>query len=265
MEIGNGIVKDGDDVLILLEDGTTYLLKVRRGKTFGTHLGNLRYDEMIGKNFGDFLRIEKGKAYILKPGMDDYIRKMKRATQIVYPKDIGYILIMLDVKNGDRIIDAGLGSGAMCGALARYVGENGRIYAYERREKFVEIARENLRRWGVLERVEIKLKDVEEGFDEKDVDAIFLDLPEPWCCLDKAWNSLKFSGRIGIICPTTNQVQKVLLEMENLGFVRTKVWEIMHREYKPNPERLRPVDRMVAHTAYLIFGIKVKTGKECES
>ena len=258
------VVKAGDDVLILLDDGNTYLLRMKEGTSFGTHLGNLKHDEIIGRKFGDILEIEKGKVYILKPGIEDYIKKMKRATQIVYPKDIGYILLMLDVKPGDRIIDAGLGSGAMCGALARYVGDDGKVYAYERREKFVEIAKNNLKRWGVMDRVEIKLKNVEEGFDEENVDAIFLDLPEPWCCLDKAWDALKPSGRIGIICPTTNQVQRVLSDMYEMGFVKVRVWEIMHREYKPNPERLRPVDRMVAHTAYLIFGVKINTGRECE-
>jgi len=251
-------LKPGDDVIVMLEDGSTYLINLKTDAKFGTHIGNIEHSDLIGKSFGDTFNIGEKIAYILEPTMVDYIFKMKRRTQIVYPKDSGFALLMLDIKEGDRVIDAGVGSGAMCGLLARYVGKSGKVFAYEKREEFAELARKNLERWGVADRVEIKVRDIAEGFDEENVDAFFLDVPDPVPHIENVWKVLKGSGRIAVLCPTTNQVQNVIEKMNKIGFVRIEVWESLYRQYKTNPKRLRPFDRMVAHTAYLVFGIKVK-------
>ncbi|MCX7668431.1 MAG: methyltransferase domain-containing protein, partial [Atribacterota bacterium] len=178
-------------------------------------------------------------------------------TQIVYPKDLGYILLYLDIKAGDRVIDVGLGSGAMCGALARIVGTSGKVYAYEKREEFIRVAVENLSDWNVLDRVEIKPKDIEQGFEEQDVDALFLDVPQPWDYLTQCWEALRGGGRIGIVSPTASQVMEVLKGLHALPFLSISVWESLFREYKTNPSTFRPLDRMVAHTTYMIFARKV--------
>lgn len=247
-----------DRVYIWLEDGRDYLVRVIPGKSLGTHLGNLELSDLLGREFGEYVLTSKGKkAFLLQPGVVENIFHMRRKTQIVYPKDLGYILLMLDVKTGDRVIDVGLGSGAMCGALARLVGENGRVYAYERREEFIALAEDNLREWGVAERVTIHLRDIEEGFVEKDVDALFLDVPEPWRYLRQCWEALRGGGRMAIVSPTAGQVMEVLRGLEALPFVDVQVWESLFREYKPNPATFRPFDRMVAHTTYMIFARKV--------
>lgn len=251
-------IEKDNRVYIVLEDGKDYLVRVTPGKTLGTHLGNLELSELLGKEFGEYVCTSKRKkAFLLQPGVVENIFHMRRKTQIVYPKDLGYILLMLDVKEGDRVIDVGLGSGAMCGALARLVGASGRVYAYERRGDCIVLAQENLKEWGVIDRVTIHLQDIEEGFVERDVDALFLDVPEPWKYLKQCWDALRGGGRLAIVSPTAGQVIEVLRGLGALPFVTVQVWESLFREYKPNPLAFRPFDRMVAHTTYMIFARKV--------
>jgi len=149
----------------------------------------------------------------------------------------------------------------MCGALARSVGNMGRVFAYERRKDFYDIAKSNLEKWGLLDRVELKLKDISEGFDEK-VNAIFLDVPDPWNYISNCSKALLGSGNLAIVCPTTNQVQKVIEAIESENFIMVEIWESLFRKYKPVSERLRPFDRMVAHTAYMIFARKAEKRRE---
>ncbi len=256
-------IQNGDRVYICLEDGKEYLLRVEKERVFGTHLGNLHLGDCIGREFGGWIYTSEGKrAYLLQPGIVENIFHMKRRTQIVYPKDLGYILLFLDVKAGDRVIDVGLGSGSMCGALARAVGKEGRVYAYERREEFIPVAMTNLAEWGVLDQVTIKCWDIEQGFAEQDVDALFLDVPQPWDYLKQCWAALKGGGRIAIVSPTASQVMEVLRGLNSLPFLQVSVWESLLREYKPNPATFRPFDRMVAHTTYMIFARKIFSAVE---
>lgn len=251
-------IREGDRIYLYLEDGKEYLLHVKEDRVFGTHLGNIVLRDILGKESGEYVLTSEGKkAYLFQPGIVENIFHMRRRTQIVYPKDLGYILLYLDVKAGDRVIDVGLGSGAMCGALARIVGPLGKVYAYEKREEFIRVAVENLSDWGVLDRVEIKSRDIEQGFEERDVDALFLDVPQPWDYLRQCWEALRGGGRIGIVSPTASQVMEVLKGLHTLPFLAISVWESLFREYKTNPSTFRPLDRMVAHTTYMIFARKV--------
>lgn len=256
------LVQLGDRVLAVFEDGRSFIFKVEDGK-LQTHHGIIDLSSLVGKSFGSIAETHtKERFYVLKPRLVDEIYKMKRQTQIVYPKDMGFILLMLDVYEGKTVIDAGVGSGAMCAALARAVGKSGKVYAYERREEFKKLAEENLTKWGLIDRVEIKLRDISEGFDEV-VDAIFLDVPDPWNYIRQCYEALKGSGNLAIVCPTTNQVQLVLEEISKFPFINVEVWENLFRQYKAVAERLRPFDRMVAHTAYMIFARKVmKDGRD---
>ncbi|ODN31094.1 tRNA (adenine-N1)-methyltransferase [Fervidobacterium thailandense] len=253
------MVKDGDRVLLYGEDGSKFIVRVVAGAKKSTHLGLIEFDNLVGKRFGDTISIGKtGKTfYILPPTYVDDIFSMKRKTQIVYPKDSSYIIMKLDVKPGSRVIDTGIGSGAMCAAMARLVGETGKVYAYERREEFLKLARANLTEWGLVDRVEFVLKDISLGFDHTDVDALLLDVPDPENYVRQCWEALKGGGILGVICPTTNQVSAVLEKIYELPFVDVEVWESLMRQYKPVPARLRPVDRMVAHTTYMIFARRV--------
>jgi tRNA (adenine57-N1/adenine58-N1)-methyltransferase len=195
---------------------------------------------------------------ILEPSTCDLVRLIKRTTQIMYPKDIGYVLLKLSIMPGARVIEAGTGSGGLTLALARTVGHEGRVYSYEVRPDIMRLAQENLETLGLTGSVDFKLRDMNVGFDETDVDALFLDVRRPWAFLSQATDALKDSGFFGSIVPTTNQVTELVRRLEaHQTFGHIEVEEISLRPYKAVPDRLRPIDRMVAHTGYLVFARKV--------
>jgi tRNA (adenine57-N1/adenine58-N1)-methyltransferase len=154
---------------------------------------------------------------------------------------------------GTTVIEAGTGSGALTTALAWAVGSSGKVYSYEIREEMQNLARKNLRRIGLSDRVVLKLGNIGDGFEEKDVDALFLDIPNPYDYLHFVRQALIPGGSFGCILPTMNQVERLLRALSQNHFVSLDVCEIMLRYYKPVANRLRPTDRMVAHTGYLIY------------
>jgi tRNA (adenine57-N1/adenine58-N1)-methyltransferase len=198
----------------------------------------------------------------LRPSTDDLVRYLKRTTQIVYPKDTGYILMKMCIAPGRRIVEAGTGSGGLTLVFAQAVSPTGRVYSYEVRPEMQRLARKNLEQLGLSESVEFKLRDVAEGFDERDADGLFLDLPNPWDYLAQAHAALANGGFFGSILPTTNQVSRLIGALEETNFGLIEVEEILLRQYKAVPARLRPMDRMVAHTGYLIFARAVIPLKE---
>jgi tRNA (adenine57-N1/adenine58-N1)-methyltransferase len=189
---------------------------------------------------------------------------LKRTTQIMFPKDIGFVLVKLNVGPGCRVIEAGTGSGGLTLALARAVGESGRVYSYEVRADIQRLAQANMEALGLVGAIEFRLRDIAEGFDEENADALFLDVRQPWRYLAQVEEALKDSGFFGATVPTVNQVIELVSALENRQvFGHIEIEEVLVRSYKAVPARLRPVDRMVAHTGYLVFARKVsaKVGK----
>ncbi len=245
----------GDMVLLLAPDGKRLLHKLTPGQQVHTHLGFFTHDSVVGLAYGSLVRTQLGHSFVLlQPSTLDLVMHVKRTSQIVYPKEIGYILLKMNVVPGTRLVEAGTGSGGLTLAFARQIQPIGKLYSYEEREEFQANARKNIERVGLSEYVEFKVRDIATGFDEHGVDALFLDVREPWLFLAQAHAALAGGGFFGALVPTTNQISEVLAEMERLGgWVEVEVSEILHRFYKPNAERLRPADRMVAHTGFLIF------------
>lgn len=250
-------LKEGDFVILQSSDGKSYLLEIK-SQPFHTHKDSIFLGDLVGKNYGDLIWGKKGeKFYLLRPSLFDLLMKVERATQIIYPKDIGYILLKLGIGPGKTVLECGCGSGALTLAMAYMIGKEGKVISYEKELRFLEIAKKNLQRVGLLERVIFKNKEVKESFDEKEVDAVFLDLKEPWILIKASWEALKPGSPLGIIVPTTNQISQCLNTLEDYPFVDIEVVELLLRRYKTNPERVRPEDRMVAHTGFLIFAKKV--------
>jgi tRNA (adenine57-N1/adenine58-N1)-methyltransferase catalytic subunit len=245
----------GDMILLLGPDGKRLLHKLTPGQQVHTHLGFFTHDAILGLPYGSLVPTQLGFAFVLlQPSTLDLVMHVKRTSQIVYPKEIGYLLLKMNVIPGTRIVEAGTGSGGLTLALARAVQPTGKVYSYEERAEFQTNARKNVERVGLGDCVEFKVRDIREGFDEREVDALFLDVREPWLFLAQAHAALTGGGFFGSLVPTTNQVSEILAEMERLGgWVEVEVSEILHRFYKANAERLRPADRMVAHTGYLVF------------
>jgi tRNA (adenine57-N1/adenine58-N1)-methyltransferase len=248
----------GDTVLLILPDRNRLLVNLEPGAAQHTHYGMIQHDDIIGQPLGRTIESHLGKRVVLlKPSMEELLVSVQRATQIIFPKDIGYILLKLSVFPGQRVIEAGTGSGALATALARYVWPGGQLYTYEKRPEFYELSGRNLQRAGLLQAVTRHQREIGEGFDERDVDAVFLDVREPWLYLAQVVEALGPGGFFGCILPTVNQVVSLLhsLPIHPLGDI--EIAEIMLRQYKPVAERLRPMDRLTAHTGYLVFARRV--------
>ena len=230
------------------------LLRLQPGAELHTHHGTLAHDNLIAAAWGSHIPTRKGRPMLLlRPSTDDIIRGIKRATQIVYPKDAGYILMKLGIAAGSRVVEAGTGSGALTVVFALAVAPNGHVFSYEVRPEMRNLARNNLADLGLSEVVTLNLGDVGDGFDEKNADALFFDLPCPWEYLEQARTALAGGAFFGCILPTVNQVSDVLGALERSRFGMVEVEELLLRGYKATPARLRPMDRMVAHTGYLVF------------
>ncbi len=252
-------IQDGDLVLLVGQRHKHYIITLKAGMDFHTHRGVLLHDEMIGKAWGTrVFTHQNAPFYVFSPSLADVLRDMPRNTQILYPKDIGFILLTMGIGPGSRVVEAGCGSGSMTAALAHSVGKEGRVFSYENRKPMLELAKKNLRRLGLNERVDFTLRDIEDGFNETNADAVFLDLRTPQDYLSQARAALKPGGYFSSLLPTFNQVEKLLLALNQNQFARIEVCEILLRHYKPQSSRLRPTDRMVAHTGFLVFARRVE-------
>jgi tRNA (adenine57-N1/adenine58-N1)-methyltransferase len=254
------VARENDLVLLISQDRKEFTVRLQTGDMLQTHRGCIQHDDLLGHPLGREIRSHLGYPFVvLEPSTCDLIKQLKRTTQIMYPKDIGYALLKLNVMPGSRIVEAGTGSGGLTLALARAIGPGGRLYSYELRPDILRLAESNLTTLGLADCVEFKLRDIAEGFDETDVDALFLDVRRPWVYLTQVSCALKQSGFFGAILPTANQVVELIRDLEIQGtFGNIEVEEISLRPYKAVPTRLRPADRMVAHTGYLIFARKVQ-------
>jgi tRNA (adenine57-N1/adenine58-N1)-methyltransferase len=249
----------GDVVQLVPRDKKkTFIFQLMPGQRLHTHRGLFNHDDLIGRDFGVEVHSHLGHPfYLLQPSIDDLIRDLERTSQIMYPKDIGLVLLKLSVHAGVTVLEAGTGSGGLTTVLAQMVGPGGRVVSYDVRADMQNLARKNLQRLGLSDRVTLKLRDIALGFDETEVEALFLDVPNPWDYVGPAHRALQGGGFFGSLLPTTNQVSDLLIAMRREGFEFIEVCEVLLRYYKPVPERLRPADRMVAHTGFLVFGRKI--------
>jgi tRNA (adenine57-N1/adenine58-N1)-methyltransferase len=249
------IASIGDLVQLVGMRHKSYIFNVVEDKELHTHRGIIKHNDLVGLPFGSIvLSHNESPFYLLQPSLSDILLDLKRITQILYPKDIGYILLTMGIGEGQHVVEAGTGSGAMTIALAYSVGKTGKIFSYDQKKEFQNLAKKNLSRVGLEERAEFKIRNIEEGFDETEVDALFLDVMNPYDYIPQVKASIKPGGFFGCLVPTTNQVSRLLHQLRLNQFAFLVVVEVLLRFYKPEPERLRPTDRMVAHTGFLIFG-----------
>lgn len=253
----------GDVVQLVGRDHKHFILRLTPGQQLHTHRGIFEHDALIGRTLGTEVFTHRGDPFfLLQPSTDDLIREIKRSSQIIYPKDIGFILMKLSVRPGVTVVEAGTGSGGLTTVLAQAVGPTGCVISYEVREDMQNLARKNLERVGLADRVTFKLRDIAAGFDETDAYALFLDVPNPWDYTGQAYRALQSGGFFGSLVPTANQVSALLVSMRREGFEFVEVCEVLLRYYKPVPERLRPTDRMVAHTGFLTFARRIEPAED---
>ena len=250
---GRTRIEESDSLILLTQDQKRYLSKVLSGSTLHTHLGVFKHDDMIGTDIGDIARSQVNHpGLLLEPSLIDLMSHLKRGTQIIYPKDAAWLVFRLNLHAGSRIIEAGTGSGSLTTALAWTVAPMGQVYTYEAKPEVYDLARRNLDRVGMLPFVTMHQRRLQDQPVETGVDAVFLDVREPWKHLDIAAGALQRGGFFAGLVPTTNQVSDLVAGLEKSGFVDIAVEELLLRAYKPVPQRLRPEDSMIAHTGYLI-------------
>lgn len=240
-------------MLLITGGGKRHLLRLQPGRRFQSNLGVLKHDELLGLPYGTTVHSHLGHAMLLlEPSLDDRMTRIKRSTQIIYPKDAAMIARRLSLRCGCRVIEAGTGSGGLTIALAWAVAPGGRVYSYEIREEHVKTARENLTKMGMLAYVELHHASILDGFRQTGADALVLDVRTPWLFLQQARAALRPGAFFASLVPTTNQVSELVGGLETAGFADILVEEVLVRGYKPVPDRLRPDDTMVGHTGFLV-------------
>lgn len=259
----SSIARDGDLAQLVGLRHKHFILTLQAGSKFETHRGVLQHDDLIGKPWGTQVFSHLGSPFfLLQPSLSDLLIDLPRTTQILYPKDIGFILVTMGVGHGQTVLEAGTGSGSMTTALAYAVGPTGRVISYEVKPDVQNLARKNLTRFGLDSRVDFKLRDIQQGFDETDADSFFLDVPNPYDYIAQVRIALKSGGFLGCLVPTFNQIEKTLQALYQTGFAFIEVCEILLRYFKPEPGRIRPTDRMVAHTGFLIFARRIEPSED---
>lgn len=255
----SSIARDGDLAQLVGLRHKHFIVPLKAGAKFETHRGILMHDDLIGKLWGTQVFSHIGSPfYLLQPSLGDLLIDLPRTTQILYPKDIGFIFVTMGIGPGKKVIEAGTGSGSMTIALAFTVGDEGQVVSYEIKPDVQNLARKNLTRFGLESRVDFKLRDISEGLDETDADAFFLDVPNPYDFTAQVRNALKPGGFLCCLIPTFNQVEKTLIALRQNNYAFVEVCEILLRFFQAEPNRIRPTDRMVAHTGFLLFARKIE-------
>jgi tRNA (adenine57-N1/adenine58-N1)-methyltransferase len=251
------MIKEGDFVILHGGRKAHYFLQYKPGLKFSSHLGEIILKE--GLKYGDVIESHTGhKFLVLKPSTSDLILNIKRKTTIMYPKDIGYLILETGLREGSIVAEVGSGSGGLTVVLASIVGDRGRVYSFERREEFHKLAKENIEKYGLSEKVTFFLRDVaKEGFGVTELDIIFVDVPEPWEIVRWAKESLKGGGFWASLSPNLEQVQKTVFELSNHNFALIKTVEILEREILVREVGTRPKEIMISHTGYLTVARKV--------
>lgn len=252
----------GDLVCIVSVKGRRKMHRIIEKEDWHTQHGTIRMEDIIQVPYGSEVKSSLGVPFrVERPQLFDLIMGIKRQTQIMYPKDMGYICMKLGVGNGRTILEAGSGSGGFTIALSWFSGEKGHVHSFEAREEFHQLAKKNVAWAGVGENVSFHHRDIENGFGIDDpnilngqkADALFLDVRTPWDYLDHALKALVPGAPIAFLLPCIDQVSQLLLALEKGPFESTEVTEILVRPWKAVPDRLRPADRMCAHTCFLVF------------
>lgn len=247
-----GVLVEGEIVQFVDLKDRRYIVTLQSGKEFHSHAGLIRHDDVIGQPEGRLVRSTRNGSYlVIRPTLSELILKMPRGAQVIYPKDLGPILMMADIFPGARVFESGLGSGALSMTMLR---AGAVITGYEIREDFAERAQKNVRELlgeDVLERYDVQLRSAYEGIDEREFDRAVLDLPEPWQVVPHAATSLRTGGILLAYTPSVMQVSRLRESLDEHGFGMAETTEFMQRGWHVEGQAVRPDHRMVGHTGFL--------------
>jgi len=249
-------LRAGERVLLVDNKKRRHLVTLEVGGQFHTHAGIVAHDDLIGRADGTTVHTSRGARLLaVRPTLSEYVLEMPRGAQVIYPKDIGPILVLADVFPGARILESGVGSGALTTALLRAIGPTGHVTGYEIRDDFAQRAVRNVHGFlGDDVPLHVEVRDVYEGIDEHELDRILLDLPEPWRVVKHALDALRPGGILLAYLPTILQVGRLREELANAPFGMVETVEVLQRGWHVEGQSIRPDHRMVAHTGFLTCG-----------
>ena len=256
----------GETVLLIDERrGKRHLVVLRPGHAFHSDRGWFAHETLIGAPEGASVATSRGARYLaLRPTLAEYVLEMPRGAQVIYPKDLATISLFADIGPGQTVCEAGLGSGALTLTLLRAVGPTGRVISYEMREDFAQRARRNIEaRLGPDAPLTVRLRDVYAGLEERGVDRVVLDLPEPWRLVESAAVALRAGGILCAFVPTLPQAQRTHEALAaHPAFALAETFETLLRPWHIAGPSVRPAHRMVAHTGFLTLARRVQRRDE---
>jgi tRNA (adenine57-N1/adenine58-N1)-methyltransferase catalytic subunit len=261
--VSSGALREGESVLLVDRRGRRYMIVLRHGGVSDLRGGRVAHGDLLGQEEGGLVRSTRGERFLaVRPTLADFILGMPRGAQVIYPKDLGAILVSADLFPGARVLEAGTGSGALTMTLLRAVGPSGRVVSYDVREDFAEIAERNIRRFlGATDSLVLRHQDIYQGVLAEDVpvDRMILDVPEPWRVVPHAARALPPGGIVLAYVPTVLQVAETVDALRGAGtFALVEVIEVLVRPWNVEGRSVRPAHRMVAHTGFLISARRVK-------
>lgn len=248
-----GTFQYGERAMLVDSKQRRYLVTLTEGGEFHSHAGFVPHAELAGRPEGVRVRSTRGAGYVaIRPTLEDFVVEMPRGAQVIYPKDLAPICMIGDIGPGMRVLESGVGSGALSMTMLRWGAE---IIGYELREDFAARARANVTSFlgaQVAERYHVQLRDCYEGIDEVELDRVVLDLPEPWRVVPHAEQALRPGGILVAYTPSITQAASVRAAFEERrGWMGARTLEVLHRTWYIAGAAVRPDHRMVAHTGFL--------------
>jgi tRNA (adenine57-N1/adenine58-N1)-methyltransferase len=251
------VVNEKDTIVLIDTNLNKYILEIIDDTDKHKGVGVFNPISLKGKKYGDITKIGNKNFWILKPSLNDYLTALKRNAQIILPKDSAHIILNCSIQSGKKILEAGIGSGFLTIVLASIVAPEGIVYSYDNRNDFLQHALKNIKKANLSKYVSGKLKDITKGIDEKNLDAIILDIPNPWDAIEHCLNSLKIGGYFCSYSPLISQVEKTVNLLKKLNFIEIKTIENIQREMIITDYGSRPSFDMLGHTGYLTFARKI--------
>ncbi|MEV0199305.1 tRNA (adenine-N1)-methyltransferase [Nonomuraea sp. SMC257] len=264
----HGPFQVGDQVQLTDPKNKRHTFTLKQDGVFHTHKGAIPHSDLIGQPEGSVVRSSGGTQYLaFRHLLQDYTLAMPRGAAVIYPKDASMIVGMADIFPGARVIEAGVGSGALTCFLLRAVGPEGHVTSYERRQDFADVARGNVEKFfgteedGPLANWRLVVGDLVASIDEVDVDRVILDMLAPWECVDAAAKALTPGGVICCYVATTTQMSKTVEVIRDHGsFTEPHAWETLVRDWHVEGLAVRPDHRMIGHTGFLVTARRMADG-----
>jgi tRNA (adenine57-N1/adenine58-N1)-methyltransferase catalytic subunit len=270
--VHRGPLREGEWVRLVDNKGRKHNFELVAGKRFFSNKGHLDHDDMIGREEGFTLVSSAGGQYLVfRPLLNEFVVSMPRGAAVVYPKDAAQIVALADIYPGARVVEAGVGSGALTCSLLRAVGPWGRVTSFELREEFADVARRNVDQFFSAPEGrthpawDLRLGDLKEGLPALggQVDRVILDMLDPWNCVEAVADALVPGGIVCAYVATTTQLSRVVETLRvHGGFTEPQAWESLVRDWHVEGLAVRPGHKMIGHTAFLVTARRMAPGEQ---